>query len=144
MDTAVKPPLPIPDELTEFFWEGVRAHKLMILRCRNCGHFIHYPRPVCEKCLSEDLAPEQVSGRATVYSYTITMKPWHPFWVDKVPYVLATVELSEQKGLKMLTNLVECRHDAIKVGMPVEVAFREVSEDLTLPFFKPAGSQADA
>ena len=93
MDTAVKPPLPIPDELTAFFWEGVRAHRLMILRCRNCGHFIHYPRPVCEKCLSEDLAPEQVSGRATLYSYTVTMKPWHPFWVDKVPYVLATVEL---------------------------------------------------
>lgn len=144
MDTAVKPPIPIPDELTAFFWDGVRAHILMILRCRNCGHFIHYPRPVCEKCLSEDLAPEQVSGRATLYSYTITMKPWHPFWVDKVPYVLATVELCEQEDLKMLTNLVECPHDAIEVGMGVEVTFREVSEDLTLPLFKPAGAWADA
>ena len=141
MDTEVKPPLPIPDELTEFFWEGVQAHKLMILRCRNCGHFIHYPRPVCERCLSEDLAPVQVSGRATLYSYTITMKPWHPFWVDKVPYVLATVELEEQEGLKMLTNLVECRHDSIEVGMPLEVTFRKVSEELTLPFFKPAGAR---
>ena len=72
------------------------------------------------------------------------MKPWHPFWVDKVPYVLATVELSEQEGLKMLTNLVECPHDAIEVGMPLEVTFREVSEDLTLPCFKPAGARADA
>lgn len=144
METVAKPPIPVPDELTEFFWKGVRAHKLMILRCRSCGHFIHYPRPVCEKCLSEDLAPVEVSGRATLYSYTITMKPWHPFWVDKVPYVLATVELSEQEGLKMLTNLIECPHDAIEVGMPLEVTFREVSEDLTLPCFKPAGARADA
>ncbi|MDE0442045.1 MAG: OB-fold domain-containing protein [Gammaproteobacteria bacterium] len=144
METAAKPPLPIPDELTAFFWEGVRARKLMILRCRSCGHFIHYPRPVCEKCRSEDLAPERVSGRATLYSFTITMKPWHPYWIDKVPYVLATVELSEQKGLKMLTNLVECPHDAIKVDMPVEVVFREVSEALTLPFFRPAGVWRDA
>lgn len=144
MDTLVKPPMPVPDALTEFFWEGVRAHKLMILRCRNCGHFIHYPRPVCERCLSEDLAPEEVSGRATLYSYTITMKPWHPFWVDKVPYVLATVELPEQEGLKMLTNLVECPHDAVEVGMPLEVTFREVGEGLTLPCFKPAGAREDA
>ncbi len=144
MNTVVKPPIPVPDALTAFFWEGVQAHRLMILRCRNCGHFIHYPRPVCEKCLSEDLAPEQVSGRATLYSYTITMKPWHPFWVDKVPYVLATVELSEQENLKMLTNLVECPHDSIAVGMPLEVTFCEVSDDLTLPCFKPAGAQADA
>ena len=141
MDAAVKPPLPIPDELTEFFWEGVRARKLMILCCRSCGHFIHYPRLVCEKCRSEDLAPEQVSGRATLYSYTITKRPWHPFWVGKVPYVLATVELSEQKDQKMLTNLVECPQEAIKIGMPVKIVFREVSKALTLPFFRPAGER---
>ena len=126
--------------LTEFFWEGTRAHKLLILRCQSCGHFVHYPRPVCERCLSEDLAPEEVSGNATLYSYTITMKPWHPFWVDKVPYVLASVELPEQPDLKMLTNIVECEHDALEIGMPVEVTFRQVAAELTLPFFKPVGS----
>ena len=68
------------------------------------------------------------------------MKPWHPFWVDKVPYVLASVELPEQPDLKMLTNIVECEHDALEIGMPVEVTFREVAAELTLPFFKPVGS----
>ncbi len=140
MDTSVAPPLPVANPLTEFFWEGTRAHKLLILRCQSCGHFVHYPRPVCERCLSEDLAPEEVSGNATLYSYTITMKPWHPFWVDKVPYVLASVELPEQPDLKMLTNIVECEHDALEIGMPVEVTFREVAAELTLPFFKPVGS----
>ena len=140
MDTSVAPPLPVANPLTEFFWEGTRAHKLLIPRCQSCGHFVHYPRPVCERCLSEDLAPEEVSGNATLYSYTITMKPWHPFWVDKVPYVLASVELPEQPDLKMLTNIVECEHDALEIGMPVEVTFREVAAELTLPFFKPVGS----
>jgi len=140
MDTSVAPPLPVANPLTEFFWEGTRAHKLLILRCQSCGHFVHYPRPVCERCLSEDLAPEEVSGNAILYSYTITMKPWHPFWVDKVPYVLASVELPEQPDLKMLTNIVECEHDALEIGMPVEVTFREVAAELTLPFFKPVGS----
>ena len=140
MDTSVAPPLPVANPLTEFFWEGTRAHKLLILRCQSCGHFVHYPRPVCERWLSEDLAPEEVSGNATLYSYTITMKPWHPFWVDKVPYVLASVELPEQPDLKMLTNIVECEHDALEIGMPVEVTFREVAAELTLPFFKPVGS----
>tara|TARA_A100001037_G_scaffold292252_1_gene307330 strand:- start:35684 stop:36106 length:423 start_codon:yes stop_codon:yes gene_type:complete len=140
MDTSVAPPLPVANPLTEFFWEGTRAHKLLILRCQSCGHFVHYPRPVCERCLSEDLAPEEVSGNATLYSYTITMKPWHPFWVDKVPYVLASVELPEQPDLKMLTNIVECEHDALEIGMPVEVTFRQVAAELTLPFFKPVGS----
>ncbi len=140
MDTSVMPPMPVTNPLTEFFWEGARAHKLMILRCQSCGYFVHYPRPICERCLSEELAPEQVSGSATLYSYTITMKAWHPFWVDKVPYVLASVELPEQPDLKMLTNIVDCEHDAVEVGMALEVTFREVAAGLTLPLFKPVGS----
>ncbi len=140
MGPQVKPPMPMASPLTEFFWKGARRHQLLILRCQNCGHYIHYPRPICERCLSEELAPEPVSGKATLYSYTITEKPWHPFWVDKVPYVLASVELAEQADLKMLSNVVDCAQDALAVGMALEVVFREVTEDLTLPFFKPAGA----
>jgi len=142
MDTpsAPSPPRPVPDDLTRFFWDGVKQHKLMILRCRGCGYYIHYPRPICERCLSEDLEPQQVSGRGTLYSYTVTVQAFHPFWVDKIPYVLATVELDEQEALKMPTNVIECPEDQLKVGMPVEVAFEEVAPGLTLPLFKPAQS----
>ena len=112
----------------------------MILRCQDCGFFVHYPRPICSQCLSESLKAEQVSGHASLYSYTITMKPWHPYWIDKVPYVLATVELDEQAGLKMPTNIIECEHNTISVGMRLEVAFRKAVEGLTLPYFKPEGA----
>ena len=130
--------MPEPSPLTEFFWEGARRRRLMILRCRSCGRYIHYPRPICPRCLSDDLAPEQVSGRGVLYSFTVTMQAWHPFWADKVPYVLAAVELPEQAGLRMLSNVIDCGHDRLRIGMPLAVAFREIAPGLTLPLFKPA------
>lgn len=135
--TNVKPPMPVATPLTEFFWAGAREHQLRILRCQSCGYYVHYPRPICNRCLSEDLAPEQVSGRGTLYSYTITQRAFHPYWSDKLPYVLASVELEEQEGLKMPSNVVDCDHDRLAVGMPLEVVFREVTPELTLPYFRP-------
>ena len=132
--------MPVPNDLTQFFWDGVKQHKLMILQCRACGHYIHYPRPICEACLSEDLAPKEVSGRGTLYSHTVTVQAFHPYWIDKIPYVLATIELVEQADLKMPTNIIECREDQLKVGMAMEVVFEEVAPGLTLPLFRPAQS----
>ena len=137
MGTKVKPPFPVETPLTKFFWDGARSGRLLILRCQGCGHYIHYPEPICSQCLSEDLAPAEVSGNATLYSYTITEIAWHPFWIDKVPYVLASVELPEQRGLRMATNIVDCPHEALVVNMELRVVFREVYKGLTLPLFKP-------
>jgi uncharacterized protein len=135
---VVFPPLPAPDHLTQFFWDGVKQHRLLILRCQQCGHYIHYPRPICERCLSTDLAPEQVSGKGSLYSYTVVVQPFHPYFVDKVPYVLAVVELVEQAKLKITTNIIDCAEKELHVGMPVEVVFRTVASDLTLPLFRPS------
>jgi uncharacterized OB-fold protein len=132
------PPLPDPDALTRFFWDGVQQHRLLILRCQECGNYIHYPRPICNKCLSMNLAPDQVSGRGTLYSYTVTMQAFHPYFVDKVPYILAVVELAEQEGLKLTTNIIDCPENRLHIGMPVEVVFREVAPGFTLPLFRPA------
>jgi uncharacterized OB-fold protein len=132
------PPIPAPDPLTQFFWDGVKEHRLLILQCQNCGHYIHWPRPICRMCLSTNLAPKQVSGHATLYSWTVTVQPFHPFWIDKVPYVLATVELVEQPGLKMATNIIDCPEEKLRVGLPLQVVFKEVAPGLTLPLFRPA------
>src|SRR5206468_1895135 len=86
---ATYPPIPEPDALTQFFWDAVKQGRLEILRCNACGNYIHYPRPICNKCLSTDLAPAPVSGKGTLYSYTVTVQAFHPYWLDKVPYVLA-------------------------------------------------------
>lgn len=121
--------------MTQFFWDGCKARKLMILRCQGCGHFIHYPRPVCNRCLSTDLAPEEVSGQATLYAYTVTMQAFHPYHVDKLPYTVAVVELAEQPGLRLTTNLVDVPDAALKTGMAVKLVWREIAPDLVLPMY---------
>jgi len=64
VDSDIARPLPLADELTRFFWEAAHEHRLEILRCRECGHFIHCPEPVCPRCSSTKLAPSPVTGRA--------------------------------------------------------------------------------
>ena len=80
----------------------------------------------------------RVSGRATLYSWTIATTAFHPFFVDKVPYTIATVELVEQPGLMFMSQIVDCPEDQLEAGMPLEVTFRELAPELTLPFFRPA------
>jgi len=135
---ATFPPLPLPTPLTQFFWDGCKARKLMILRCQGCGWFVHYPRPVCNKCLSTDLSPQEVSGRASLYAYTVTMQAFHPYYVDKLPYTLAVVELEEQAGLRITTNMVDTEEAALKAGLPVKITWREVAPDFVLPMFTKA------
>lgn len=125
--------LPEPDETTRFYWEAAARHELQILRCRRCRTFIHYPRLICPRCDGKDLAPERVSGRGTVYSYTIAHRevPGRP-----VPFALVLVELEEQQGLRVLANLLDCALDQIRIGMPVEVTFEDVGGGMTLPQFR--------
>jgi uncharacterized protein len=142
---ASMPPVPAPDALSRFFWEGIEKHQLLILRCQRCGHYVHYPRPICDRCQSMELSPEQVSGKASLYAYTVVMQAFHPYFVDKIPYVLAVVELVEEPGLRVTTNLVDVAESELKVGIPLEVSFREVAAGLTLAMFTPpaaTGSEA--
>ncbi|HEY2331187.1 MAG TPA: OB-fold domain-containing protein [Acidimicrobiales bacterium] len=133
------PPLPSPDPLTQFFWDGVEQHKLMILRCDNCGTYIHLPRVICRVCLSRSLTPAEVSGRATLATWTSPAQPFDPYYRMHLPYVLAVVELVEQKNLKMVSNIVDANEEDLRIDMPLEVVFREVAPGCTLPLFKPAG-----
>ncbi len=134
----VEPPRPQADALTEAFWQGCVDHRLVIQRCQNCRHFIHWPRPVCRFCLSTDLEPEEVSGRGTLYSYTVVNQAFHPYYLDKLPYLLATVELEEQPGLMFFTRLTGCTEDDVEIGAPMQVVFEDAAPGLTFPLFGPA------
>jgi uncharacterized OB-fold protein len=139
LDAGMVPPLPAAGPLTAFFWDAVNDHRLAILRCTQCGHYVHYPRPICNLCLGEELEPTDVSGRGTLYAWTVVMQAFHAYFVDKIPYVLAIVELEEQAGLRLTTSLVDCAQDELRTGMPVVVRFAEVAPGVTLPYFRPAG-----
>jgi uncharacterized OB-fold protein len=130
------PPLPTEDASSKFFWDGVRQHQLLILRCQACGHYIHLPRPVCRYCLSGDLVPERVSGNGSVYSYTVARQAFHPWFADRLPYVIAVIELVEETELRMMSNVIGCSPEEVMIGADVEVVFREITNELTLPMFQ--------
>jgi len=129
------PPLPQPDPDTAFFWEGAAQRKLMILRCDACGRYVHYPRPACNRCGATTLTPTEVSGRGTVHSYTITHRSVPGY---EAPFAVVLVELEEQPGLRMVSQVTDVEPDMIRIGMPVEVHFRPVAEDVWLPMFRKA------
>jgi uncharacterized OB-fold protein len=139
---AVYPPLPDPDERTGFFWDGVAEHRLMILRCNDCGFYIHWPREVCPNCLSKNQAPAEVSGDAVLSTWTFPSQPFDPYFATHLPYALAVVELVEQPNLKLVTNLVDYDKDSLHIEMPVHVVFREVAQGCTLPLFTPVSPAA--
>ncbi len=129
-------PLPALEPLTERFWRACRGGRLEFLRCSSCHFFVHPPRPLCPRCLTSTLRWEAVSGRGRVYSFTVNHKPWYPG--QEVPYVIGLVELEEQPGLRLTTNLVDCQPEEVKIGMAVEAHFLPVSEEIGLPLFRPA------
>ena len=133
---AYKKPLPRIDEETRGYWEACARHELYVQRCRNCGTKRFYARAVCPKCLSSDTEWLRASGRGTVYSFTVTHQNQAPGFREELPYVLAYVELAE--GPRMMTNIVGCAPDAVRIGMPVEVVFEDVTPEITLPRFRPA------
>lgn len=129
-------PIPELDDVSRFFWEGAREGLLLVQRCAACHLFQYPPDVVCITCQSLELAPTAVSGRGSVYSYAIVDRAFHSGFVDAVPYVVVLVELAEQTGLKMLTNLVEASPSEVRIGMPVEVTFED-SGRTVLPQFRP-------
>jgi len=131
-------PLPRPTALSRPHWEGCREGVLGFQRCRDCGACVFIPQPCCTGCLGAGLEWVESSGRGTLYSYTIVHRPQQP--VFEVPYTVVVVELEE--GWHMLSNLVDCAPDAVEIGMPLEVVFRPMSAEITLPFFRPAGRRA--
>lgn len=134
---AVKP-TPVPDDVTRFYWEGAHDHELRVARCAN-GHLSHPPAPSCPHCGSRELEPHAVSGRGTVYSFTVVRQAFDEAFLGEVPYLIALVELPEQSGLRVLTNLLEVEIDDVEVGMPVELTF-ETRDGQALPQFRPVGA----
>jgi len=132
---AYNKPLPQITALARPFWQGTREHELRLQRCRACGSFQFPPQVLCRGCLAEEQDWTATSGRATVYSFVVQHRPATPAFVDDVPYVVAVVELDE--GPLMLTNIVGCAPDAVKVGMPVEVTFVDATDEITLYPFRP-------
>jgi uncharacterized protein len=125
--------LPRLDSENRFFWTAGAEGQLRLLRCQECSTFIHPPRPVCRRCLSEKVAPEAVAGTGTIDTYTVNYQAWRPGL--EVPYVIARVAIDGAPGVFLTTNIVGCAVDAVEIGDRVRVKF-EQQGDVYLPLFE--------
>lgn len=129
-------PVPVVQPWARPFWDAARAGKLVLQHCEDCAMPIHYPRIACPHCGSDRLGWRAASGRGTVYSYTVVVSNAPSAFLADMPYVVAVIELDE--GVRMLSNIVDCDVDALRCDMPVEVVFEELTEEFTLPKFRPS------
>jgi uncharacterized OB-fold protein len=113
--------LPEPDDFTRAYWDAAAEGRLLLRRCAACGEAHHYPREFCPGCWSEDVSWEQASGRATLYTWSEVRVNDLPPFRDRLPYLAAVVDLEE--GPRMMTVLVGCEAEQLRIGMPLRVTF---------------------
>jgi uncharacterized OB-fold protein len=130
-------PAPVPSPETAEYWAGARQHELRIQRCEGCGRHQFYPRVLCTACGARTLSWVRASGRARIRSYTVVRRPVSEAYAADVPYTVALVALEE--GPTLMTRIVGIEPDAVRIGAPVEVAFEDWTDTVSVPVFKPTG-----
>jgi len=125
---------PVQTPINQLYWEGTAKGELRVRLCNNCGARFRFVRELCPQCWSHDLGWQVASGIGTVVARAIVETAPYEAMADRVPYVLALIELAE--GPTMMANVLECNPTAVSIGMPVELFF-EARGDFMLPQFRP-------
>jgi uncharacterized OB-fold protein len=134
-------PVPIPDPVTQFYWDSAKEGRLTVQGFEGTDVLQHPPSPVLEVrggptgAVGEPTAVE-VSGRGTLFAFTILHQPFHPGFVDAVPMIIGLTELDDAPGVRILTNIVDAEPDELQCGLPMEVVF-EQRDEFALPQFRP-------
>jgi uncharacterized OB-fold protein len=144
MSTAAAPekPIPTPDAASAPFFAGALAGRLMLLRCPACATFqsptayLNVPvRPRCLRCFAAPLQWHPSSGRAELYSFAVMHHLYDEAFAAEIPYNIAVVTTEE--GVRLTTQVVGCPLDELRIGMPLEVTFERLSDEVALPRFRP-------
>jgi uncharacterized OB-fold protein len=133
-------PLPVSDAATAPYWNAANKGRFVMPRCTQCTRWHFYPRALCPHCSSAELYWADCSGRGTVYSYTVVYRAPSPAFAAAVPYVIAIIAIEE--GPHLMSNVVNCPPDALRIGLGVRAVFLRVAGDVQLPVFEPADGAA--
>lgn len=125
---------PVGESYEEGFWEAVKQKRLVFQRCKECGEFLHPPRPMCHKCHSYDLEWVESTGKGEIYSWVVFTREVNPLY--RVPFEVVVVEM-EEKGVRFISNMAEGKPEDLYFGMPVEVVFMDITDEWPLPMFRP-------
>ncbi|MGE3910189.1 MAG: Zn-ribbon domain-containing OB-fold protein [Chloroflexota bacterium] len=131
-------PIPVVQPEVKVFWDATAEGKLLLPKCTECQTLIWFPRPFCPSCGSLSVEWIEASGKGTIYTYTVNRRGAGDLieYREPVPYVLAYVELEE--GPRIMTNIVDCDVDSVKIGQAVEAVFHDTGEGTALVRFRPA------
>ncbi len=129
-------PPPLANTTTIGWWEQAAEHRLVVQRCTACGQTRFPPAPICPACRHDGAEWHEVSGRGEVYTFTTVHRPVAGDM--KLPFVIAVIALEDSGDLRIISNLVNVEPDDIEIGMPVEVVWEDMSDDLAVPRFRPA------
>ena len=131
---SYKLPLPRARGRAAEFYNFCKQHELRFQRCSDCGTWRHIPRDMCAKCGSFNYEWARSSGRGAVFSWTVAAQPFVPQFAPLVPYAPAVIELEE--GVRMVSWIIDVKPDELALGMPVEIAFDDLTPEVTLPKFR--------
>ncbi|HVR48410.1 MAG TPA: Zn-ribbon domain-containing OB-fold protein [Pseudorhodoferax sp.] len=135
MNTALRP-APVPTEATQAFWDAAVQGVLLIQRCSVCARTQSVPRPFCRHCGAEAPQWERSAGLGRIYTFTVNHRAANAHMADKLPYVVAVVELDE--GPRLMANIAGARPEDVRIGARVRVCFLPLGGGLSLPQFEPA------
>jgi uncharacterized protein len=128
-------PVPIPGAADRPYWDGLLEEKLVLARCVACGWYAQRVQPLCPNCRGESFRWEPVSGRGTIYAFTVIRQTWVAGFEEEIPYVVVAVAVDEQPSLLLVTNLVgDPTLDEIELDLPVVAAFERRGDAALLQF----------
>jgi len=129
-------PSPLADTTTLPFWRAAAEHRLVVQRCTACGHTRLPPAPICPECRSDEAGWHEVPGRGEVYTYTIVHRPIAAG--QPLPTLVAVIALEDAGGVRLISNLVDTSPEDVAIGLPVELVWEDMSDELAIPRFRPA------
>lgn len=127
-------PRPIPTPTSQPYWDGLADDRLLVQQCRDCMAWVFYPRSRCTSCLSDHLEWKELSGRGTIFTFTVTAQPTVRMFSDEMPQLIAIVELDE--GIRMTTTIASDDPSSLRVGAPVLPFFDHGPDGKTLLRFR--------
>ena len=137
---------PLPDtewERTRPFWEAAAREELVLPRCASCATLNWYPGPACKACGHENYRWDRLSGRATLFAWTVVRHGFVKPFRSKVPYITGLVCVDEDPSVRLVTTLVDCDPDELEADLPMQVVFRplsfpDVEREVIAPMFTPS------
>lgn len=124
--TAPTHPVPITDERSAEFWEAAAEERLLVQECTDCKKLQFYPRGHCVHCFGSNVDWREVSGDATLHTYSVLQRTPNEEFADELPYVFAIVDLDE--GVRMASRVADFNPDRLRCGMPLKVVFRKLED----------------